>query len=259
MEMQNKGFFGAIKLVAVILSLFLLVLTIKELKSYSYVGQGVQAVNTINVSGTGEAFAVPNIATFTFTVMDEASVVKTAQDSVTKTTNEILAYLKKQGIDDKDIRTTSYDIYPRYEYYGQTNVYPYPQGKQTLAGYDVSETIEVKVRKIADSGTLITGIGESGATNISGLSFSVENQDKVTAEARTKAINDAKSKAEELAKELGVKLVRIVNFSENGNYPMMYATKSMSAGMGGAAPDVASVPAGQNKFDSNVSVTYEIQ
>lgn len=258
-DMHNRGFSSSIKLVAVVLSIFLLVLTIKELKSYNLVGAGVPAVNTINVSGKGEAFALPDIATFSFTIMDESLVVKTAQDAVTKNMNDILAYFKKAGVDDKDITTTSYDIYPRYEYYNQSSYPNYNGGKQVLAGYDVSETVSVKVRKIADAGGMLTALGELGATNISGLAFTVDKEDTVTALARTKAIQDAQSKAQELAKELGVRLVRIVNYSESGNMPMYYGMATGVAMKSDASAAPVPVATGQNKFMSNISITYEIQ
>ena len=126
-----------------------------------------------------------------------------------------------------------------------------------LKGYQVSQSVTVKVRDIGRAGELLSGVGKNGATNVGGLMFSIDDEDAVRGEARTKAIADAKAKAKELGKELGVSLVRIVSFSENGNYsgPIMYAT-SMGKGGGEGSPEI---PAGQNDIVSNVTVTYEIR
>ena len=265
--MENTNWLGgrfgkAIFAVAILLCIFLAVLSLKEFKSIGYIGKDVPAMNTITVSGTGEAFQKPDIATFSFTVQDENLVVKTAQDNVNKNISDVLSFLKKSGVDEKDIKTTNYSVYPRYEYNQiQCLAYPCPTGRQTLAGYVVSQSISVKVRKLEDAGTIVSGIGELGATDISGLTFSVDEEDAILREAREKAINDAQTKAKQLAKDLGVRLVRIVSFSEGGNYPIFYG-KDMALGMGGAvesAPRAAELPVGENQFISNVNITYEIR
>ncbi len=250
---------GMAVVVATMLSLFLLALTIKEFKSIPYVGRDVAAVNTISVSGKGESYAAPDIATFSFTVQEEKMVVSDAQKVVDEKIASIISFLKKNGVEDKDIKTQGYNIYPRYEYPEiRCLVYPCPQGKQTLAGYDVSQSVQVKIRTLADAGRIIGGVGGLGVTDVSGLTFSIDKEDAVLRAARQKAIDDAQTKAKELAHDLGVTLVRIVNFSESGNYPvpMMYAAKSAD---GGGASETAQLPAGENQFISNITITYEIR
>jgi uncharacterized protein len=245
------------------LALFLLILAVSSLKEYSFIGSGVTATNTISVDGTGDVFAVPDTATFSYSVTATAKDVTTAQTTVNTSGNTIMDYLKSQGIDDKDIQTTDYSVNPHYDY-GQTTVCPNgycPPGRQTLTGYDVSETVTVKVRDTKKAGDILSGIGSKGATNLSGLSFTVDDETALQAQARTKAIDDAHTKADELAKELGVSLVRVVGFNENGGGPIYYA-KSMAMDAGGATAAMAPAPeiaTGQNKITSNVSVTYEIK
>src|SRR3989344_4600242 len=98
------------------LAVFLLVLTISSLSEWRYIGTGVPATNTITVSGTGEVFAVPDTATFSVTVQEEAKEVQNAQEVATKKINDIIAYLKNEGIEEKDIKTTDYSVYPQYDY-----------------------------------------------------------------------------------------------------------------------------------------------
>ena len=251
--------------IGVLLAIFLAVLSIKELKSLAYIGRDVPAMNTISVSGKGEVFQAPDVATFTFTVRDENLIVSKAQETVNGSISDILAYLKKSGVAEKDIRTLGYNVYPRYEYKSivcSPTYCPPSDGSRNLAGYEVSQMIEVKVRKLADAGKLVSGVGELGATEISGLNFTVDEEEGILREARQKAISDAQAKAKHLAKDLGVRLVRIVNYSEGGNYPIYY-NKGMAYGMGGAvaesAPLAGEIPTGENQFISNVTITYEIR
>lgn len=255
-------------LVLIMLSLFLLGEALSVFKSMRFIGSGVTATNTITVSGEGEVFAVPDTATFSVSVIEKAKDVETAQTAATKKGNAIIAYLKGQGIEEKDIQTTDYSVNPQYEYQqascpassSGTVVYC-PPGKSVLTGFEVSQTLTVKVRDTEKAGGILSGVGSLGASSVSGLSFTVADEDLLQDQARDKAITDAKNKAESLAKSLGVRVVRIVGFNENGNYPIYYAKAEMSMaadGRGGAAPS-PTIPVGQNKITSNVSVTYEIR
>lgn len=257
-RMQVAGMFAMS-----MLGVFLLVLTLSSLKQYHYIGSGVAASNTITVSGDGEVFAVPDTATFSVTIQEEAKDVKAAQDVATKKGNDIKAYLKSQGIDEKDIQTTDYSLYPQYDYTNTVCTQGYcPPGKQVLRGFQVSETLTVKVRDTKKAGDLLAGVGAKGATSVSGLSFTIDDQDKLDAEARDKAIAKAGAKADVLADSLGVTIVRVVGFSENGGDGRMYYAKTMEFGMGGAMDASApspEIPVGENKITSNVTITYEIR
>lgn len=251
------------------LAIFLLVATVSSLKSMSYIGQGVAPTNTITVSGEGEVYAVPNTATFTFSVSETAKDVATAQSKATDDINKAIAYLKSQGIADEDIQTTDYSISPQYTYQqavcpavavneGTVSSAVYcPSGKQTLTGYQVSETDTIKVRDTDKAGTLLSGLGSAGISNVSGLSFTNDNQNDLQDQARTKAITEAKKKAQELAHELGVSLGTVTSFNENtgGVVPIMYAAKAMSASADSIAPSIST---GQNKITSDVTITYAI-
>lgn len=246
------------------LSLFLLVSTFSEWKQYSFIGSGVTASNTINITGTGEEFAVPDTATFSVTVRETAKDVATAQEAASKKNNDILAYLKKSGIEEKDIQTTDYNVSPQYEWKpsGECLSSGYcPGGRQVIIGFEVSQTTSVKVKDTKKAGDILSGVGSLGAFEMSGLSFTIADEEGIKAKARDKAIAEARKKADVLAKSLGVSIVRVVGFSENGDSPMPYrynlATGAADAMMAPkAAPEIA---VGQNKIISNVTVTYEIK
>jgi len=263
MDTQNPGFKKALIVVAALLSLYLLVISIKEIKSISYVGRDVAVQNSITVTGTGDAVAVPDIATFTFGVTQEAPDVATAQKNATTKINAAVDFLKQNGVADKDVKTTSYNITPVYDYAnGVCNTTRCLPSTNKLRGYEVSQMIEVKVRKTDDAGKLLAGIGGQGVTNVSGLNFSVDKPDDIQAQARQKAIDDAKTKAQTLASQLGVHLVRISSFNESGNTPIYF---SKAYATGGAVMDQAmanpapAVPSGEQKVTSNVTITYEIR
>lgn len=244
---------------AVLLIIFVGAKTVATLKGLPAAGNTSTVPETISVTGKGEVVIKPDIATFNFTVSEEAPVVSTAQDKANKKAASILEYLEKSGVESKDVKTVAYDIYPRYDYQ-TTSMY---RGKQVLAAYVVSQTVEVKVRKLEDAGKVLTDIGEFGPSNVSGLSFSVDEQDKVAREARDKAIADAREQAEKLAKALGVRLGKISSFYESTPYqpyPLYYA-KDAAVGMGGAMNQSvpAELPGGESKITSIVTITYGIK
>jgi hypothetical protein len=253
--MCGEGIKKAAVVALSLLSLFLLAASIGEFKKIPTIGKDLPVINTISVSGTGEVIAVPDIATFSFSVTDESLSIVDSQNNVTKATNDILDYLQKNGVDKKDIKTTGYNIYPRYEYYNQT---PYSSGKRTLAGYDVSQSVAVKVRKIADAGKIIGGVGELGATDVSGLTFGFDKDDELKAAARKDAVTKAKAQAAQIAADLGVSLGRIVSYTENGNYPIVYGMNGGEV-MSARATPTPNLPSGENKITSTVNITYEIR
>lgn len=251
----NKNLLNA---AVILLIAFLGVETLQVLKN---VGQPDPNPHTIVVTGDGEAFATPNIAEFNFTVSVDGKTVGDAQDAVTSKIDSITAALNGLGISEKDIRTTDYSVYPKYTY--QTVVCPAgaycPPGRAIPDGYTVSHSIDVKVRKISDAGQALSVVGGKGATNVSSLNFTVDNPDSIMDDARNQAVDKAHTKAEALAKSLGVRLGRVVSFNDNTATP--FPIYGLGAGV--SATDMKSVaptiPTGQNKITSNVTITYEIR
>lgn len=277
-EKQKKQLFAAVVGVLGFLAIFIGIKAINAIKDFSYIGKGIYPANVVTVNGTGEVTAVPDVASFSFSVTETSKQVADAQNNASKKMNGIIEALKAMSIDEKDIKTTGYNTYPKYDYQrsvcpptsapmmdlNSSSSYSYPctEGKQVLTGYEVSQTITVKVRKMADAGAALSKVGGLGAQNISGLNFVIDDIEKVQAEARDKAIKNAKEKAAILAKSLGVKFSRITSFYENGAYPQAYgyggdmmSAKVMSA----EAVSVPQIPTGENKVVSNVSISYEVR
>lgn len=260
---NNFGKF-IIAILGLFLIFFLAVKIAKDIKAYDYIGRDASSPNTISVSGKGEILAKANIATFDFNVTEESLNVSDAQDRVAKKTNEIIQFLKNNNIEEKDIKTTNYNIFPRYNYLRpdeKTQIISPIKDNRVLIGYEVIQGVEVKVRKIDSVGAILSGVGNLGASNVSGLSFSVDEADILKKEARNLAIEDAKENGKILAKSLGVKLVRITNFSESGYFPI-YTEKFgldnavMRQSSSVVAPEI---PVGENKIISQVNIVYEIR
>ncbi len=198
-----KSLFAALA----ILTAFLALKVVAAVKDLNYPSP---VYNTISVSGTGETSSTPDVATFSFSVSADAKAVSDAQASVTAKTDAILSGLKSLGIEDKDIQTTDYSVYPKYVYQ-QIACLPgivCQPSRQIPDGYTVSESVSVKVRKTEDAGKALSLAGDKGATNISSLSLTLDDPQAPLNAARLKAIDNAKSKAEELARRLGVHLGR---------------------------------------------------
>ncbi len=249
-----------IALFIIIVSLYFLAKFINEVKQGQYIGAGVAASNTIQVTGTGDVFAIPNIANITVTVTADGKTVKEAQDSATTKNNQSMDILKSNGVDTKDIQTVGYNSSPKYETNSTVcTQYGCPPSQSKIVGYTVTQTNSVKVRDTNAVGKILADLGNVSGVQVSGPDFTIDNDTAVKAEARTKAIDDAKAKADELAKELGVHLVRIVAFSESGNYPIYYAKTMSAMDSAGAAAPTPEISAGQNKISSNVTITYEIR
>lgn len=241
------------------LAAFLLVAVLGALKDLRKPGLDY---NAISVTGEGKAVSIPDIAVFSFTVSADAKVVSDTQEQVTKKMDKILASLKELGIEEKDIRTSSYNVYPKYVYAPRVCTPEFCEpGRQVPDGYTASHSVSVKVRKTGDAGKALSVAGENGASNVSGVSFAIDDPEKIYDKARAEAITSAKRKAEALADELDVKLVRVVGYYDNTGGVVPYYAE---AGMGGdmavkTSASAPTLPPGENEVKVTVTVTYEIR
>jgi hypothetical protein len=206
----------------------------------------------ITVSGSGEVYATPDVGLIDISVKAESKDVATATTDNSIKMNSIISFIKNSGVEDKDIKTIGFNINPLYSY-------EYKTGKRTLTGYEVSQTINIKIRDLTKVGTIISGATEKGANDIGSLSFIVDDDEKIKEEAKNLAIKDAQAKAKNLEKALGVRMVKIINFSENSYAPVYAydtAYKMMESSGAGVAPTIQT---GQNKITSTVTITYAIR
>ncbi|MDB5204808.1 MAG: hypothetical protein JWP09_836 [Candidatus Taylorbacteria bacterium] len=259
--LTSHRFKQAVLTVLTFLAVFLIAKSINE---FSHFGQrsATDVQDMITVQGKGEVFAVPDIATFSFGITETGKDVGEANNKASTKNNAAIKYLKDAGIAEKDIQTTGYSANPQYD---NTQVmcvkYPCPTQTPKIIGYEVTESVAVKVRNTDKAGDILSGVGSLGVTNISGLTFTIDDEDSIRAEARSKAIADAREKADVLAKELGVRIDKVSSFSEDGGgvaYPV-FAMQSKAMDMAGNAAVAPEIAKGQNKITVGVNVTYRIK
>ena len=250
---MQKNLFLLITLgiVGLALVIFLGAKTRNELVQYNYIGKSGR--DTIVISGTGKVTATPDIAQITLGVTTDGNTVKDIQDKNIQKMNAIIDMIKKEGLKDADIQTQQYSISPRYDWTG---------GIQKTIGYTITQQVTVKVRDMSKSGEVVQKAGDLGANQIGNIQFVIDDPKVLESQAREKAISDAKSKADVLAKQLGLNIAHVVGFTEDGNnipqpYPI-YA-KAMMDNSAGAVATPPTMEAGSQDVISNVSVTFEVR
>lgn len=205
------------------------------------------------VSGEGKVSVTPDIAKVTLGIQESGQILKQVQDNLNKKSKTLVDAIKKQGIDEKDIKTTSYYIYPQYDY---TN--PNPR----ITGYSASTSYEVTIRDFDKVNEILAQATSAGANTAGGIALEVNDETKAKKlqEAREKAVAKAKEKAEGLAKAAGISLGKIINISESqgGNEirPMYATSKDLAAG---GAPTPADIQPGETEITVTISLSYEIR
>lgn len=207
--------------------------------------------HTITVTGNGVAYGAPDIAVAQIGVQSRSPEPAAALDDANAKMTAIMAALKELGVADKDIQTSNFSVSVQNDVDPQTG-----QSKGTFT-YVVDNTVSITMRDLTKVGEVLGQVVAAGANNIYGVSYTVSDQSKLEAEARDKAMADAKARAEQLAKLAGVTLDQPMTISEysNGPQPFMRADVAASA-IGGKAVPVSS---GQIQVNLQVNVTYLIK
>lgn len=229
--------------------------------------------NTISVTGVAELSGEPDIASFSFSVEETAKETNTAQQRVSEKIAAILSAFEKLGLAEADIATASYTIYPKYEWVttkdqsfigidGESYVSS-GRGKNIIVGYTVSQSVDIHVRDFDMIPEVLELLSKEAVTNLYGPNFEIEDPEALQDQARNMAIADAKEKAKTLAKELGVKIGKVISFDENdGSYAYGGAYMASSsylmkdAVMEEAAPEL---PRGERDIQSTITIIYEIK
>jgi uncharacterized protein YggE len=209
-----------------------------------------------SVVGSGTVYAKADIANIEVGL--KTDVKKTAAEATTESTtkmNKIIAELKKLSIEDKDIKTSNYNLNPVYNW---TNA----KG-QELIGYEVTQTLTLKIRDLNKIGDVISKTTEQGANQVGNISFTIDDEFALKNQARELAIGKAKEKAELIAKQSGMKLGAIKSVYENSDpviSPIMYSNAKMDLASG-AAPQAISpnIQSGQNEVKVDVTLVYEVK
>lgn len=153
--------------------------------------------NKIKVIGEGKVSIQPDIAEVTIGIVTEETSLEQAQQKNAFAVSEIKDALIALGINEEDIQTIDYSIFPQYDYI---------DGKQIFRHYRVEHSLRVTVRQIQSVGLIVDTAVKNGANQISNIQFSVSDESRYVKQALTLAIHDAGQKAETIANTLNISL-----------------------------------------------------
>lgn len=228
------------------------VLSRNVMEQYYHIGQADESERTITVTGYGKVEAKNDIAVTTLGYTNTDADVTKAQSDNTKVMNQLMSDLESQGIDSKDLQT-DYSISPQYSYVNNV---------QQLQGYQVNSTVAVKIRDLSKISAILSLAGKYGANEVGGLNFTIDDPETLKDQAQMLAVADAKAKAAQLSRSLGVVLGGVVAYNDYESSPTspmpMYAAKDSLMMAAPAALAPTDIAAGSNAYEMNVSVTYKI-
>jgi uncharacterized protein YggE len=209
---------------------------------------------TVTVSAEGKVTVKPDIALISLSVVSQGKTVKVVTTDGNQKMTDVINAVKNLGVDAKDVVTSSYYLSPDY-------VYPDNRTPQ-ISGYRLEQGITVKVRKLETVDDVLDAGIKAGSNQVGQLSFDIDDASNIKKDARAMAFQKAKEKADEMAKDAGVKIGRVITFNEEGGYPITpyanYSMDMMKAESAVAAP-APSIEPGSKELTINVSVTYEIE
>ena len=232
--------------------IFLGTLVRNNLQKFYYIGHADKMERTITIDAIGKVTAKPDIAELSVGMDSIAPTVAEAQKKNTEVMNNLIAKIKALGVEEKDIQTANYNIYPQYDY---------TETGSKLKGYQVSQSVTIKIRNLANSEKILALAGGAGANNVGGLQFTIDDRDVYKAEARKQAMEKIAIKAKEISKSLGVRFVGVVSYNEYENSGANYPVYDLMKGMGGG-PEAAPAPAiqvGSTEVNLSVNVTFGIR
>ncbi len=204
---------------------------------------------TVSVTGSGTVQVQPDMAVIDLGVQTDATTASEAMTQNNTQMQSVMSALQKAGIPNTDIRTTTLQLYPRYQ-----NNNNQTQQSNTVVGYTATNTVEVTLHNLNNLGTLLDQVVAAGGNNIQNIRFDVANQQVAMDQARQAAINDAQHKAQQLAQLTGMKLGQVVSINESSSSPIPFQARAAQA------PSAAAVPVspGTQSVDVNVQVTWEL-
>ncbi|MCD9028096.1 SIMPL domain-containing protein [Luteimonas sp. BDR2-5] len=208
------------------------------------------ANNTLlSVSAQAEASRAPDIATLSTGVVTQAADANGAMRANAEQMARLMTAIKAAGIAERDVQTSGINLSPQYRY--AENQPP------VITGYQASNSVNLKVRDIGRLGQVLDALVASGANQINGPTFEIDDADGVQDEARAAALKKAQARAEMYATSLGLRVLRLVSVSESGSgfqppRPMMM--------MRAVAQDSAASPVspGETTLTANLDVVFEL-
>lgn len=212
----------------------------------------------LTVTAQGSSTRTPDMAGYSAGVTTQGATASEALSANSAQMNRVIAALKQAGIADKDIQTSNLNLNPIYAQPKRLPDGSYEDGQQRIIGYQATNTVSVRHRKVEGMGKVIDALVKAGANQVNGPNFMLAEPDAAQDEARVEAMKNARARADLYAKAAGLRVARIVSISESGGYtpmPVMYMRKEA---MDVAAAPPAPVAAGELEMNVNVTVQFEL-
>ena len=206
----------------------------------------------LDISATGTVSRVPDLAIISAGVVTKSVTATGAISDNAARMERVRAALRRAGIADKDIQTSSISLNPDYRY--ENNQPP------VLTGYQASNNVSIKFRDIRNSGKILDALVAEGANQINGPSLTIDKPETAYDEARVRAIAAGRARAELYARALGMRVVRLVAVSEGGaNYPRPPMQFARDAIMVTGAAAKTEIDPGSQDLEVTLSMTFELQ
>ena len=206
----------------------------------------------LDISATGEVTRVPDLAIISAGVQTLQPTATGAIEENATRMERVRAALKRAGIADKDIQTSSISLNPEYRYV--ENQPP------RLTGYRATNTVNVKFRDLKRTGAILDALVAEGSNQINGPSLTIDKPEAAYDEARVKAIAAGQARAELYARALGKRVVRLLSVSEGGGFhvppPMPYA-RDMA--MQASAVSKTEIDPGTQELQVTLAMSFELQ
>lgn len=213
--------------------------------------QQVISGTRLDVSAHGEVKRVPDVAVISAGVTTQSVDAATAMRENAARMSRVLAALKRSGVADKDISTSSISLSPQYRY--NNNQPP------VITGYQASNQVTVRFHDIGKSGAVLDVLVKEGANQINGPTLTLDDPDGARDEARIVAIKSARARADLYAGATGMKVKRIVSISESEGYAPQPMPMMAMARMADAGEAKTEVMPGEQAVGVTLSVVFELQ
>jgi uncharacterized protein YggE len=212
-----------------------------------------QTVNgtRLDVVATGEVTRVPDVARIGAGVVTQAATASAAIQQNAQQMARVRAALKRAGIADRDIQTSSINLNPEYRYVENR--------PPVLTGYRAGNEVTVRFRDLANTGRILDALVAEGANQINGPTLTLDKPDEALDEARTAALRKAQARAEMYARSLGKRVARVVAVSETGAAYQPYPRPMMAEARGMAADAASKIDPGEQSVTVNLTVTFDLE
>ncbi|KKS83108.1 MAG: hypothetical protein UV58_C0001G0035 [Candidatus Wolfebacteria bacterium GW2011_GWC1_43_10] len=244
------------------LSVFLVIITLLLIYSVfwgpiSDYARSLNSARTVAVSASDKVTAKPDTAFLSFSVVNEGTDTQKVADENNQKINQVVVFLKSQGIDEKDIKTTEYSLSPVYSSPG--GIYS-GEFIPRIVKYSLTQTVSIKIRDFSKISPIIGELPKLGINRIGNISFGIDDPEVFLAQAREGAFKKAREKAKTIADQNGLRLGKIVNLSDySGDYYPRYETAGMGGGIMASPKAAPTIEPGSQEINVTVNVVYEIR